>query len=86
MKNADVIFTRYHGPTNCKGSRISAYIPHRKARVTVPLDYALDIVGRHEVAAQALVAKIGWPPRSLILAGESPDQAGFLFVHMHGDA
>lgn len=76
----DVIFTRYHGPTNSKGSRISASIPHHKARVTIPLDHELDIVDRHRKAAAALVERMGWPVDDLPIAGESPDGKGYLFV------
>lgn len=76
----DVIFTRYHGPTNTKGSRISASIPHRKVRVTVPLDYGLDIVERHRKAAASLVERMGWTVDDLPIAGETPDGAGYLFV------
>jgi hypothetical protein len=53
------IRTKYHGPTNTKGSRYSAEC--EGGRVYVPANYALDAEGNHKAAAQALLAKMGWP-------------------------
>jgi len=53
------IRTRYHGPTNSKGSRFSAQC--EGGRVYMPYNYALDAAGNHKAAAQLLIAKLGWP-------------------------
>lgn len=52
------IITRYHGPTNTRGSRISARA--EAGRTSVAYDHALNIDGNHRAAAQALMAKLGW--------------------------
>lgn len=51
------IMTKYHGPTNTRGSRISASDGDGN-RVTVPFDYAAR--DPHDVAALALCRKMGW--------------------------
>jgi hypothetical protein len=76
-----VIFTRYLGPSNARGSRVKASIPWRKISVTLPFDYGLDLVQMHEKAAAALIAHMGWPEADLALAGDTPDGAGYLFVY-----
>ena len=53
------IRTKYHGPTNSKGSRISAEC--EAGRIYVPYNHALDAEGNHKVAAQVLLVKMGWP-------------------------
>jgi hypothetical protein len=52
------IRTRYHGPTNSKGSRFSAQC--EAGRIYVPYDYALNSDENHEAAAKALAKKLGW--------------------------
>ena len=49
------ITTRYHGPTDTRGSRITANALGRRA--TVPYDYAAK--DPHAIAAQALADKLG---------------------------
>ena len=49
------IRTRYHGPTNTRGSRFIA--TDGKNRVTVPYDYGLDSTENHSAAAQAFLDK-----------------------------
>lgn len=51
------ILTKYHGPTNTRGSRISASDGDGN-RVTVPYDRAARYP--HDAAALALCAKLGW--------------------------
>lgn len=73
------IVTKFHGPTNTRGSRISA-----KAfcgKVFVSYDYALSVQENHAAAARALVAKVGWHGRWI--AGAHPDTSGYVFVGMH---
>lgn len=52
------IRTRYHGPTNTKGSRISAQC--EAGRIYVPYNHALSAFGNHATAARELLAKLGW--------------------------
>lgn len=52
------IRTRYHGPTNSRGSRISAKC--EAGQVSVSYDHALSIDGNHKAACDALVKKLGW--------------------------
>lgn len=51
------ILTKYHGPTNTRGSRISATDDDGN-RVTVPYDHAAR--DPHDEAALALCRKMGW--------------------------
>ena len=52
------IRTKYLGPTNTRGSRISAQC--EAGRICVQYDYALNIDGNHKAACQALLKKLGW--------------------------
>jgi hypothetical protein len=52
------IETKYHGPTNCRGSRIKASC--EAGSVTVGLDHALNIAQNHAAACAALLRKLGW--------------------------
>lgn len=52
------ITTKYHGPTNSRGSRVTAKA--EAGSVTVSWDHALDSQRNHEKAAQALIDKLGW--------------------------
>ena len=81
----DVIFTRSLPATDKRGARTAAYIPHRKARVTIARDWELGIRQQHEVAALALAGKLGWPVDNspVCIAGESPDGRGYLLVYQH---
>jgi hypothetical protein len=53
------ILTKYHGPGNVKGSRISAFDLDGN-RATVSLDHALDSDDNHRRAALALCEKMDW--------------------------
>jgi hypothetical protein len=55
------ITTRYNGPTDTRGSRVTATATINGARRTarVPFDYAAGVYGTHEAAARALGAKLG---------------------------
>ena len=56
-----IIETRYHGPTNYSGSRISAVSRHdsdTNYRTIVPYPYGLDTEAAHRYAAEALIRKI----------------------------
>lgn len=52
------IETKYHGPTNTKGSRISARCEAK--RIYVGYDHSLDIDDNHKAAAKALRDAMGW--------------------------
>lgn len=54
------ILAKYHGPTNVKGSRISATC--QGGRVVVSFDSALNFAQNYAAAAEALVRKMGWTP------------------------
>lgn len=56
------IRTKYNGPTDTRGSRISA-TDEDGNRVTVPYDHAENSNGNHDAAALALCAKMGWGGR-----------------------
>lgn len=53
------IITKFHGPTNTKGARYSAFDSDRN-RVIVSIDYALSSEQNHDRAALALCQKLGW--------------------------
>lgn len=53
------IVTKWHGPTNHKGSRVTARCD--AGSVTIPWDDALDVMKNHRAAITALVKKLGWP-------------------------
>lgn len=52
------IVTRYHGPTNYKGSRVKATA--EAGSITLSWDDALDSYANHAKAAEALIAKFQW--------------------------
>lgn len=66
------IVTKYHGPTNTRGSRISARA--YAGRVSVPYEYALSVEENHAAACRAFAAKFGW--FGTWIAGANPDQTG----------
>jgi len=53
------IVTKYHGPTNYKGSRITASDEDNN-RITISYPYELSGEECHRKAAQALCDKMGW--------------------------
>lgn len=62
------IITKYHGPTNTRGSRIRASDLDGN-RVTVSFDHALNGDGNHDAAAVALCRKMGWSHHNLMRGG-----------------
>lgn len=54
------ITTKYHGPTDSNGSRISAQASGAKTRVYVPYDHALSGHHVHDVAVRKLCKKLNW--------------------------
>ena len=53
------IVTKYHGPTDKKGSRVSATSASGH-RIIFDWDDSLNIDENHAVAARRLAAKLGW--------------------------
>lgn len=73
------IETKYHGPTDTRGSRISATASGRRERVWVSYDNALNAEGNHMAAALKLMEVLNWTGR--YIGGRTP--AGMVFVHAH---
>lgn len=71
------IETKYHGPSNVKGSRISATASGCKARVILSYDHALNGEGNHQAAAAALMDKLNWTGR--YVGGHT--KTGMVFVN-----
>ena len=71
------IETKYHGPSNIKGSRISATASGCKARVILSYDHALNGEGNHMRAARALMDKLNWTGR--YVGGHT--KTGMVFVN-----
>lgn len=57
------IVTKYHGPTNTRGSRITASDEDGN-RVSIPYPYELSGEDVHRKAAEALCEKMNWGGRS----------------------
>ena len=64
------IRVKYHGPTNFRGSRLTATADGGH-RVTVPYDYALSGDALYLTAAVALCHKLKW--KGELIAGGLPD-------------
>jgi len=71
------IRTVYHGPTNHRGSRITA-TASGGAKLTLPKDHSLDTDAAHRAAAEALAAKLGWPGD--LIQGSLGDSYVFVFA------
>ena len=52
------IRTRYFGPTDTKGSRISA--KNRSRTIYISYDHALDVIDNHRAAARELKRLMQW--------------------------
>jgi hypothetical protein len=72
------IITKYHGPSNMKGSYISAKAEGVKA-IKVPFDYSLDDYARHEKAALELCTKYNWG-NSILGGGIDSDSMAWVFI------
>lgn len=62
------IVTKFHGPSNVRGSRYSASDTDGN-KVVLSTDFALDSDGNHDRAALALCAKMGWTKHGLVRGG-----------------
>jgi hypothetical protein len=74
------IQTKYIGPTNARGSRVSA-ISASGARIVIEWDDALNTDENHKAAAMALARKLNWA--GTWHAGSTPH--GCVFVQSTGD-
>jgi len=75
------IVTKYHGPANRRGSRISAKA--EAGKIILPYDHTLDAGANHKAAAQALVERYGWTVEKgypALVGGALPGNAGYVFV------
>jgi hypothetical protein len=75
------IVTKFHGPTNTRGSRISATA--EAGRIILSWDHALNGSDNHMAAAQALADKMGWTREAgypALVGGALPGNAGYAFV------
>ncbi len=70
------IVTKYHGPTNTRGSRISASAG--AGRVFVGYNHRLNQEQNHAAAARALADKLAWSGE--LAQGGMPDSSGYAFV------
>jgi hypothetical protein len=75
------ITTRFHGPTNTRGSRYSATAD--AGRVYSHADDALDSLGNHLKAAAQLCAKFDWQGK--LAAGALVNGAGYVWVFVEDD-
>jgi len=73
------ILTKYHGPTDTRGSRVSASDEDGN-RVSIPYPHELSGEAVHRKAADALCQKMGWAGE-LICGGI---KTGYAFVWVPG--
>jgi hypothetical protein len=73
-KTFPVIVTRYHGPTDTRGSRISATSGSGR-RIYCGYRHELSATENHETAAAELAAKL-WPGATIGGGGEMPGRSG----------
>lgn len=72
------ILVKYHGPTNTRGTRLTARA--EAGRITVPRDYALNVDEDARRAAVALCEKLGWNAESLVGGGLPNGDRVFVFA------
>lgn len=82
------IETRFYGPTNHRGARVSARLPSG-AKVTIAWDYAIGVTENHDRAAIALARKAlaianGQTDVAIatvdLVRGEAPSGRGWVYV------
>jgi hypothetical protein len=74
------IVTKYHGPTNTRGARVSASDSDGN-KVTLSYDHSLNSGEMHVAAARALAAKMDW--HGVLIEGSLA--SGYVFVWANGD-
>ena len=70
------ITTKFHGPTDSRGARITARAS--ACRITAPWAYSLNTQQNHAAAAKALAEKLDWS--GVWVSGGLPDESGDVFV------
>ena len=75
------IVTKYHGPTDTRGSRVSATAQAK--RIFVGWNDALDVEGNHLGAAMKLAKLMGW--KGKWYGGGLPDGKGNAYVVADGE-
>lgn len=86
------ITTKFHGPTNFLGSRISAKVRSTEGywdetkqhyeRIYRSSDHSMGILERHAAVAMELANKVGMVGEWII--GETDDGTGYIFVRRRG--
>ena len=81
--NCQAIVTKYHGPTNTRGSRISA-TSASGLRVNVPYSSELDTEDNHKAAAVAMCNKYGWAnrPGDRLVSGGLRDGYAWVIINV----
>jgi hypothetical protein len=72
------IQTKFHGPTNFKGSRISAKCEAK--RIIVSYEHALNGTENHEAAALELIRALGWDRDGCPWFGDRLPDGSMVFV------
>lgn len=75
----DVITTKYHGPTDTKGGRISAS-GGPGGRVYRPYNHAITVAENHIAAACDLLSRANVKDSGRWVAGSRADGKGYVFV------
>lgn len=65
------ITTRYHGPANVRGAKISARAPDNRAAF-LDYDHSVHHAGRHAAVAKAYAERMNWP--GLYVGGYAQDE------------
>ena len=74
------IVTKYHGPSNVRGSRVSATSASGH-RIMIEWDAAADTDTNHKIACARLAEKLNW--HGAWACGSLPN--GCVFVNLDGD-
>lgn len=74
-----MVQTKYHGPTNTKGSRVSATNVNTRKRITIQWDHALNPRANHETAARISMAGFEGPYTGPLLCS-SIENGGYIFA------
>ena len=74
------IMTKYVGPTDTKGARISARFLVGGGKVFIPFPYELTSEERHMKAANALIQKYN---RELTITKSADSISGYVFIVEH---
>ena len=72
-----VIETKYHGPTNTRGARITA-TTEGAGRLSIPYPHELSGMACHQKAAEALRDRLNWQGR--LIGGGTKSGYAFVFA------